>query len=110
MIVAFTSKGTDLNSELDSSFGRAAYFVYYNTETNEVKYTDNRANAENAHGVGPKSAQAVLEAGTELLITGNIPGNNAMNILQKEKIEIYSPTEKLSLKELYELYKMQNNK
>ncbi len=91
MIVAFATKSNNLESEIDTTFGRANYFLFYNTDDKSFTYHDNRPNAEQAHGVGPKSAKVIVDAGAELLIAGTMPGSNAMNIFEQTGIKIFIP-------------------
>lgn len=108
MKIAFTSTGTELDSQLDSSFGRCKYFVIWDSETNETTHFDNQANAAQAHGVGPKAAALVVESGAELVIAGNMPGNNAMNVLEKASIKIFVPNSTGKLTELFSQYQLQD--
>ncbi len=102
MKIAFTSMGKDLDTLLDSTFGRTKYILIWDNVTNELNTIDNQSNAAQAHGVGPKTAAAVIESEAELIISGNMPGGNAMNILGKANIEIFVPkNNKGTLKEMY---------
>jgi len=108
MKITFTAKGTDWESEIDPRFGRTDYFVTYNEETNELTYVDNRAIENEAHGAGPKTAQKLFELKTDVLITGNGPGGNAVAVLKNADIEINVGAGQLTVKEAYQAYKKNN--
>ena len=69
------------------SFGRAPFFMLYDTETEAVEYKDNPgANAQG--GAGLKAAQAVVDSGAEILITIRC-GENAAEVFNAAGVEIY---------------------
>ncbi len=86
MKVCITAKGEGLTAEVDPTFGRAAYFVFVNTDTQEVESV---ANAPGAHGAGVQAAQTVAEKGATVVITGSV-GPNAYQGLAAAEIEIYT--------------------
>lgn len=88
MKVAFTSQGNSLDSEFDQRFGRAMYFIIYDTETNESLTLENMAGVESAHGAGISAAKKLVDAKVEALVTGNC-GPNAFNVLSGNDIKIY---------------------
>jgi len=104
MIVAFAAASNTMESELDTTFGRAKYFIFYNTEDKSFSFYDNIENAEQAHGVGPKAAKVIIEAGAELVIAGNMPGSNAMSIFEHSDIKIFVPSKVDSLINILESY------
>ena len=108
MKIAFTTKGEDWDSMMDPRFGRTEFFMVYDDKTEELSTYDNRAIENEAHGAGPKTAQAIFELSPDILITGNGPGGNAATVLEKAGIEIYIGAGQMSVKEAYEAYK--NNK
>ncbi len=59
MKIAVTSKGTDLDSEVDPRFGRAAYIIVVDTETLEFEVVDNAANVNAMKGAGIQAASSV---------------------------------------------------
>jgi predicted Fe-Mo cluster-binding NifX family protein len=72
MRIAFTTKGTEWESEMDLRFGRTEFFLVYDEEKKEFTTLDNRAISEDAHGAGPKTAQKLFELKAEVLITNNL--------------------------------------
>jgi predicted Fe-Mo cluster-binding NifX family protein len=79
MKIAISSTGPDLQSQVDPRFGRCQYLVYYDSETGTWTAEPN-TNMSAAGGAGIRTAQSVLNAGAEAVITGNI-GPNAMQVL-----------------------------
>ncbi|MEA4816347.1 MAG: C-GCAxxG-C-C family (seleno)protein [Lachnospiraceae bacterium] len=69
------------------SFGRAPFFVIYNTENGEHKFIDNSASASQG-GAGIKAAQMLADSGADFLITYRC-GENAANVLNAADIKIY---------------------
>lgn len=76
--------------EVCVSFARAPYFMYYDTETKETIVKDNPA-AEAAGGAGLKAAQALVDEKCDVLLTVRC-GENAAEVLQAAKIQIYKTT------------------
>jgi len=105
MKIAFTTTGNTMDSIIDPRFGRTSYILIYNTENKEITTYDNRAIEQEAHGAGPKTSQKLFELGANVLITGNGPGGNAAEVLQKAEVEIYIGAENLTANEAFEAYK-----
>ena len=68
-------------------FGRAPYFLIYDTETSEAYFLDNSAAASQG-GAGIKAAQAVIDQGAETLLTPRC-GQNAAEVFKAAGIKIY---------------------
>ncbi|MFC2151044.1 NifB/NifX family molybdenum-iron cluster-binding protein [Bacteroidota bacterium] len=105
MKIAFTTKGTDWNSEMDPRFGRTEFILVYDDEKDEFTSFDNHDIENEAHGAGPKTSQNLFEMGPEVLITGNGPGGNAATVLEKAGIKIYIGAGQMSVKEAFDAYK-----
>ena len=86
MIFCITARGEGLDAEVDSSFGRCRYFLFFNDETNELRAVEN---VPGAHGAGVQAAQTVAENGAGVLITGSV-GPNAHQGLAAAGVEIYT--------------------
>jgi len=87
MKIAITSKGTDLDSEVDPRFGRAAYIIVVDTDTLEFEAVDNAANVNALKGAGIQAAGAVSDKGAGVLLTGHC-GPNAFRTLEAAKIKV----------------------
>ena len=89
MKVAITSQGTDMNSAVDSRFGRAKYFIVTDTETGEFSAHDNSQNLNAVQGAGIQAGRNVVDLGVEAVITGNT-GPKAFTTLQAGGVKIYT--------------------
>ena len=86
MKVCITARGEGLTAEVDPTFGRAAYFVFVDTETGALESV---ANVPGAHGAGVQAAQTVANKGATVVITGSV-GPNAYQGLAAAGIEMYT--------------------
>ncbi len=105
MRIAFTTKGTEWDSNMDPRFGRTDFFLIYDEEKKKFTEFDNRAIGGEAHGAGPKTAQQLFELKAEVLITGNGPGGNAATVLEKAGMKIYVGAGEMTVKQAYDAYK-----
>lgn len=80
------NKGTD--SEVDVRFGRAAYFMIYDLESDRVMSVEENRHKNGAQGVGIAVGNQVLQSGCQLAI-GAQPGPKAENILTLGKIKFF---------------------
>jgi predicted Fe-Mo cluster-binding NifX family protein len=110
MKIAFTTKGTDWNSEMDPRFGRTEFILIYDDEKETFESFDNRAIENEAHGAGPKTSQKLFEMNPQVLITGNGPGGNAATVLEKAGIKIFIGAGTMTVKDAFEAYKKNNLK
>ena len=85
MAIPVDQKGK--NSNVCVSFGRAPYFMFFDTETKETVFVENEG-AESQGGAGIKAAQRLVDEGADLLITPRC-GENAAVVLKKAEIRIY---------------------
>lgn len=105
MKIAFTAKGTEWDSMMDSRFGRTMYIVMYDEETEQLTSVDNRAVENEAHGAGTATAQKIFELKPDVLITGNGPGGNAAQALKQVKMRIFAEANEMTIKQAFENYK-----
>jgi predicted Fe-Mo cluster-binding NifX family protein len=87
MKIAVTSKGTDLDSEVDPRFGRAAYILVVDSETLDFETLDNKSNVNALKGAGIQTASMVSDKGAEVLLTG-FCGPNAFKTLKAANIGV----------------------
>ena len=73
------------------SFGRAPYFLFYDTVTGEGEFMENSASTSQG-GAGIKAAQTIVDSKSDTLITPRC-GENAAEIIKAANIEIYKSTE-----------------
>lgn len=104
MIIVFTAKGPELNSQMDPRFGRSEYLIAYNSDADDFISFDNRSISEVAHGAGPKTAEKIFEMKADVLVTGNGPGGNALSVLERAGIKIYTGAGEMTVKEALKAY------
>jgi predicted Fe-Mo cluster-binding NifX family protein len=100
--IAITSQGDDLNAPVDTRFGRCAYFIIVDPETESFEAVLNPA-VDAMGGAGPQAAQTIADKGAEAVITGNV-GPNAFQTLIASNIKIYQGASG-TVKETLEKYK-----
>lgn len=88
--ICITSKGKDLEAEVDPKFGRARYFLILDPNTMEFEVIEN-PNVEAAHGAGIQTAQLVSNLNVGTVLTGNC-GPNAQKVLQSSGIKVITGT------------------
>lgn len=69
------------------SFGRAPYFLIYETETEKSVFVDNNAAASQG-GAGVKAAQCIVDHHADVLLTPRC-GENAAAVISAGGIRIY---------------------
>lgn len=72
MKIAISSQGKDLSSNVDPRFGRARYFIIYDTESGGFEAIDNNQNINAAQGAGIQAAQIVARQNVAVVISGNL--------------------------------------
>jgi len=79
-----------LESNICASFGRAPYFLIYDTETKESVFINNSA-AASTGGAGIKAAQTIVDNNANALLTPRC-GQNAADVLKSADIKIFKTT------------------
>jgi predicted Fe-Mo cluster-binding NifX family protein len=87
MKIAVAVDEKSLDSLTCQSFGRAAYFLLYDSQNKQSVFIDNTA-AQSQGGAGIKAAQTVADSGAEALVTFRL-GENAARVLNAAGIKIY---------------------
>ncbi len=88
MKIAVTAmSGDGLDSQVDSRFGRARYFIVYDTESEEVVSIDNSLNVNAQQGAGIQAAESIANSGATVLLTGHC-GPNAFKTLSTAGIKV----------------------
>ena len=80
------------DSNVCVSFGRAPYFLLYDSESEQGQFLLNTA-AESAGGAGIKAAQIVVDSGAQVLLTPRC-GKNAADVITAAEIPIYKTIDK----------------
>ncbi len=102
MKICITAQGDNLDSMVDSRFGRCRYFIVVDSDTLEFEAIQN-PNTETTGGAGILSAQLIAEKQVKAVLSGNI-GPNAFQTLQAAGIEIITGVSE-KVKEVIEQYK-----
>ena len=87
MKIAVTSTGTDLDSQVDPRFGRAAFILIVDSETFDVEVLDNSENVNALKGAGIQAACMVSDKKAEVLLTG-FCGPNAFKAINAANIGV----------------------
>jgi predicted Fe-Mo cluster-binding NifX family protein len=88
MKIAISAAGKELTSDVDLRFGRAKYFIVFDTDTNTLTAHDNAQNLHAAQGAGIQAAETVIRLDAHAVLTGNV-GPKAFRVLHAAGIKIY---------------------
>ncbi|WP_462325436.1 NifB/NifX family molybdenum-iron cluster-binding protein [Desulfoplanes sp.] len=88
MKIAISAQQNSLTSPIDPRFGRAQGFIIYDTDTNTHQWLDNQ-NMDLAQSAGIQTAQMVVQAGAQAVVTGQV-GPKAQAALGQGNIRIVS--------------------
>lgn len=86
----------NLNDPVCMSFGRAPYFLIYDTESDKADFFENTA-ADAQGGAGIKAAQSLLDLGAQGVIAFSC-GTNAAEVLKAGDVRLFK-AEKTSVAE-----------
>jgi len=89
MKICITSQGSELSSQVDPRFGRAAIFLMVDSDTGKFEVVDNKQNLQAAQGAGIQAAQNVAGAKAKAVITGHC-GPKAFSTLKAAGIDIFT--------------------
>jgi predicted Fe-Mo cluster-binding NifX family protein len=87
MKIAITSRGKDLDAQVDPRFGRAAYIVLVDSETLAFEVIDNSENLNAFKGAGIQAATMISDKGADVLLTGHC-GPNAYKALDAAGVKV----------------------
>jgi predicted Fe-Mo cluster-binding NifX family protein len=87
MKIAIPAENKSFGSNINESYGRAPYFLIYNTITNESEFLDNSA-VLNQGAAGIRASQVIADIGVKALIAPRC-GENASNILKNAEVLVY---------------------
>lgn len=87
MKIAIPVEDKSMESSICESFGRAPYFMIYDTESKDSVFLDNGAVASQG-GAGIKAAQSIVDSQAEALLTPRC-GENAASVIAAANIKIY---------------------
>lgn len=87
MKIAIPVDHVSMDTSICISFGRAPYFMIYDTESKDASFLDNSAVASQG-GAGVKAAQIIADSGVCALLTPRC-GENAAEVFHAADIKIY---------------------
>ncbi len=104
MKIAISATEKDINSDINPRFGRAKYFLVYETETGSHEFKDNLQNMNAGQGAGIQTGQNICNWGAQAVITGHV-GPKSFRVLSSAGIDIYLVNEAISLRAVVEKFK-----
>jgi len=87
MKIAISSSGTTLDDDVDPRFGRACYFLVFDTDSDTLEAVENRQSRAAPQGAGIQAGQTVAATGATVLLTGNC-GPKAFQVLEQAGITV----------------------
>ena len=103
MKIAIALEENSYNSLADRRFGRAAYFILINPETDNYEIIENEAKDE-ATGAGLKAVKTLINLGVNEIIAGEI-GPKAAVLINEFEIPVYKMGELTKVSEILKNYK-----
>jgi predicted Fe-Mo cluster-binding NifX family protein len=88
MRVAISAQGDDVDSLVDPRFGRAAWFIFADSESGSFTAMPNAENADASGAAGTQAADQVVAQNVEAVITGNV-GPSAHGMLAAADVRIF---------------------
>lgn len=88
MKVAFSTSGRTLESPLDPRFGRCPALLIYDLSADSFDLLDNGGSVQAAQGAGIRTAEALVRAGAQALVTGHV-GPKAFRALDAAGVKIH---------------------
>ena len=89
MKIAFTTSGKDLESPIDTRFGRAPGFLVVDVDSGATEFIDNQQSLDAAQGAGIQAAETVVRSGAKAVVTGHC-GPKAFRGLSAAGVKIYN--------------------
>jgi predicted outer membrane repeat protein len=87
MKIAIPANEKDINSEVCISFGRAPYYMFYDTQSDTALFMANTA-ANAPGGAGIKAAQSIVDNKADVLLTPRC-GDNAAQVIHSSGIRMF---------------------
>ncbi len=104
MKIAVCAQSNNVQANVDSRFGRAAFFAVFDDSTNQWEFIENRQNMQAAQGAGIQAAQTVMDAEIDALLACNV-GPKAMSALSPNGIAVFQADAQLTLQEALDAYR-----
>ena len=101
MLIALSSSGRKLSSEISFYFGRSPYFLILD-EKGILEEVVSREEEEILKGLGIDAAWRMVERKVDVVITGDI-GVQAFDILKENHVKVYA-TQRIEVREAFRLF------
>ncbi|MDH7598258.1 MAG: NifB/NifX family molybdenum-iron cluster-binding protein [Sedimentisphaerales bacterium] len=88
MKIAVIATGPTLDSRLDDRFGRTRHIIIYDLQSQTFQAMDNRPSLDSAQGAGIQTAEAVISAGAQAVITRHC-GPKAFRVLNAAGVKVF---------------------
>ena len=88
MKLAISAEGPQPTDPVDPRFGRARYFVLFDTEAETFATVDNATQVAAVQGAGIQAAQNLTASGVDVLLTGRC-GPKAFQVLVAAGVQIF---------------------
>jgi len=92
MKVIVSARSNDLDSQVDPRFGRGAFFLVIDLESDALEAIDNTTGVDTTQGAGVMAAQRVAASGAKALLTGHC-GPKAFTLLKEAGFDVYTGVE-----------------
>ncbi|OPJ57673.1 NifB/NifX family molybdenum-iron cluster-binding protein [Clostridium oryzae] len=102
MKIAISAAGKDIESLLDTRFGRCEYFQIHDTVSGNINVIENRGKTSSG-GAGIAASNQLISENVDVVITGNL-GPNAFELIEKAEIKAYK-SESIAIKLVLDKYK-----
>lgn len=87
MKIAIPTDEPSIEGNLFNKFGRAPYFLFYDTNTKKTKFVENKS-VQSSSGAGSQTAQTLIKEGINTVIIDTI-GPKAKNLLERAGVIIF---------------------
>lgn len=104
MKIAVCAQSNNNEANVDSRFGRAAFFAVFDDSTNQWDFIENRQNMQAAQGAGIQAAQTIIDAEIDVLLACNV-GPKAMSALSANGIAVFLADAQQTLQEALDAYR-----
>lgn len=104
MKYAISATSDNINSNVDTRFGRASFFVLYDTENESYSWLKNEQNFQATQGAGIQTAQNIIAHQPDAVVSGHC-GPKAFRVLSKAGIQVFTINGSVTLSEAFELIK-----
>ena len=88
MKIAISATTREVLEMMDSRFGRAPYFLIFDTQQRAWEIYANEKNAALGHSAGMQAARTLKTYGVNVVITGEV-GPKALEVLRSDGVKIY---------------------